>query len=146
MGGALSDLTTYTQWSWPQDGATAAYYGYDLNFEFVESYVNALYMAFTDGTIGDSLHFRCVDANNLHTLVVPVAIHVPSIPQQSALVGTAILVPLAQPIQPPSKSVIIPFCSARLSSTPSRSAQTSPSRTVLTNLPLSPTSSSPQAR
>ena len=101
MGGALSDLTTYTQWSWPQDGATAAYYGYDLNFEFVESYVNALYMAFTDGTIGDSLHFRCVDANNLHTLVVPVAIHVPSIPQQSALVGTAILVPLAQPIQPP---------------------------------------------
>ena len=100
QGGSLSDLTTYTQWSWPQDGMATAYYGYDLNVEFVESYVNALYTAFSDGVVANSLHFRCVDRNNLHTLLLPLAIHVPSIPQQSALVAHEIDVPLAKPLQP----------------------------------------------
>jgi hypothetical protein len=106
QGGALSDLTTYTQWSWPQDGAATAYYGYDLNVEFVESYVNALYTAFSGGVVGQSLHFRCVDRNNLHTLLFPLAIHVPSIPQQSALVAHEIIVPLAKPLQPPPATPI----------------------------------------
>jgi hypothetical protein len=101
QGGALSDLTTYTQWSWPQDGMATAYYGYDLNVEFVESYVNALYTAFSAGVVANSLHFRCVDRNNLHSLLLPLAIHVPSIPQQSALVAHEVIVPLARPLQPP---------------------------------------------
>ena len=101
LGGAVSDLTTYTQWSWPQDGAATAYYGYDLNVEFVESYVNALYTAFSAGVVGNSLHFRCVDRNNQHTLLRPLAIHVPSIPLQSALVAHEIEPPWPKPIAPP---------------------------------------------
>jgi hypothetical protein len=92
--GALTDLHTYTQWSWPLNGATAAYYGYDVNVEFVESYVNALYTAFSYGNVELSLHFRCVDRNNDHTMLVPNAIHVPSIPQQSALAAGAVPTPL----------------------------------------------------
>jgi hypothetical protein len=94
LAGALTDLKTYTQWSWPLDGATTAYYGYDVNVEFVESYVNALYTTFSNGNVDLSLHFRCVDRNNNHTLLVPNAIHVPSIPQQSALAADAVAVPL----------------------------------------------------
>src|ERR1039458_2100762 len=94
LAGALTDLHTYTQWSWPLDGATAAYYGYDVNVEFVESYVNALYTAFSRQSVDLSLHFRCVDRNNNHTLLVPNAIHVPSIPQQGALAAGAETVPL----------------------------------------------------
>lgn len=106
--GAITDLHTYTQWSWPPDGATAAYYGYDVNVEFVETYVNALYTAFSYVTgdesspselIYGSLHFRCVDRNNNHTLLVPNAIHVPSIPQQSALVAGSMSIPLPQLLQ-----------------------------------------------
>jgi len=89
LAGALTDLHTYTQWSWPLNGATAAYYGYDVNVEFVESYVNALYTAFSSGSVDLSLHFRCVDRNNNHTLLVPNAIHVPSILQESALAASA---------------------------------------------------------
>jgi hypothetical protein len=90
LAGALTDLHTYTQWSWPLNGAIAAYYGYDVNVEFVESYVNALYTAFSNGNVDLSLHFRCVDRNNDHTLLVPNAIHVPSIPQESALAAGAL--------------------------------------------------------
>jgi hypothetical protein len=86
--GALTDLTSYTQWSWPLNGAAAAYYGYDVNVEFVETYVNALYTAFSGGSVELSLHFRCVDRNNNHTLLAPNAIHVPSIPQESALAAS----------------------------------------------------------
>jgi hypothetical protein len=98
LAGALEDLGTYTEWSWPQDGASAAYYGYDVNVEFEETYVNALYTAFSSGAVADSLHFRCVDRNQNHTLLVPNAIHVPSIPMESALVAGEIAVPLPQPI------------------------------------------------
>jgi hypothetical protein len=94
LAGGLTDLRTYTQWSWPLDGATAAYFGYDVNVEFLESYVNALYTAFSNGNVDLSLHFRCIDRNNDHTLLVPNAIHVPSIPQQSALAAAAEAVPL----------------------------------------------------
>jgi hypothetical protein len=90
LAGALTDLHTYTQWSWPPNGAAAVYYGYDVNVEFVESYVNALYTAFSGGSVELSLHFRCVDRNNNHTLLVPNAIHVPSIPQESALAAGAL--------------------------------------------------------
>jgi len=102
LAGALDDLHTYTQWSWPPDGAPAAYYGYDVNVEFVESYVNALYTAFSNGSVSNSLHFRCVDRNHRHTLLQPIAIHVPSIPAQSALVAKNVVVPLPTPIAPPS--------------------------------------------
>jgi hypothetical protein len=94
LTGALTDLHTYTQWSWPLDGAPAAYYGYDVNVEFLESYVNALYTAYSNGSVDLSLHFRCVDRNNRHTLLAPNAIHVPSIPQQSALVAGQVPTPL----------------------------------------------------
>ena len=117
IAGAITDLHTYTQWSWPPDGATAAYYGYDVNVEFVESYVNALYTTFASvsvdetsspGLIYGSLHFRCVDRNNNHTLLLPNAIHVPSIPQQSALVAGSVSVPLPQllDVDPVSPAVI----------------------------------------
>ena len=105
LAGAINDLHTYTQWSWPLDGATAAYYGYDVNVEFVESYVNALYTAFSNGSIANSLHFRCVDRNNDHTLLIPNAIHVPSIPQQSALAAASLTVPLPKPLQPPPLNI-----------------------------------------
>jgi hypothetical protein len=92
-GGRLNDLSSYTQWSWPGDGDFAAYYGYDLNVEFNETYVNSLYSTFLAGGepydyAGDprtpALHLRCVDRNQRHTLLVPFAIHVPSAPPQSA--------------------------------------------------------------
>lgn len=100
LAGALTDLHTYTQWSWPPDGSAAAYYRYDVNAEFCESYVNALYTAFSQGSVADSLHFRCVSRNQAHTLLQPSAIHVPSIPQQSALVAGPITAPLPGPLQP----------------------------------------------
>jgi len=106
LGGALTDLDTYTQWSWPLDGAMAAYYGYDVNVEFVESYVNALYTAYSAGNPDLSLHFRCVDRNNNHVLLVPDAIHVPSIPQQGALVAYAEDLPLPSYI--PETPVAVP--------------------------------------
>ncbi len=109
LAGALDDLHTYTQWSWPADGAPAAYYGYDVNVEFVESYVNALYTAFSNGSVSNSLHFRCVDRNHDHTLLQPVAIHVPSIPQQSALVAKNVKVPLPAPLAPPPSLVGTPI-------------------------------------
>jgi len=87
LGGALEDLATYTQWSWPENGALAAYYGYDVNVEFTESYVSALYTTFSGGDIRNSLHFRCVDRNHEHTLLRPIAIQVPSMPLQSAVVA-----------------------------------------------------------
>jgi hypothetical protein len=90
--GSLTDLHTYTQWSWPTDGAQAAYYSYDVNVEFTETYVNALYTAFSAGSIYQSLHFRCTDRNNDHSLLVPNAIHVPSFPQTSALAAGAVSV------------------------------------------------------
>ena len=99
LSGGLTDLHTYTQWSWPLNGAATAYYGYDVNVEFVESYVNALYTAFSYGSVADSLHFRCVDRNNRHTLLQPNAIHVPSIPQQSALAAASYTPPLPAPLE-----------------------------------------------
>jgi hypothetical protein len=83
----LGDLRTYTQWPWPEDGALAAYYGYDFNVEFVESYVNALYAAFPGDGVENHLHFRCVDRNQRFTALQPVAIHVPSLYAANALVA-----------------------------------------------------------
>jgi hypothetical protein len=87
LGGALGDLQTYTQWSWPEDGALAAYYGYDFNVEFVESYVNALYAAFPTDGVENFLHFRCVDRNQRYAALQPIAIHVPSLYATNALVA-----------------------------------------------------------
>jgi hypothetical protein len=102
-GGRLNDLSTYTQWSWPGNGDTAAYYGYDLNVEFNETYVNALYATFLTSALpyeytGDprypALHLRCVDRNQRHTLLTPLDIHVPSAPPQSAnLSGVTVVQP-----------------------------------------------------
>src|ERR1700674_3876877 len=104
--GSLSDLRTYTEWSWPEDGAIAAYYGYDVNVEFEETYVNALYTAFSNGSVADALHFRCFDRNQNHTLLWPIAIHVPSIPPQSALVATEVTAPIPAPITEKPKKPI----------------------------------------
>lgn len=87
LGGALNDLRTYAQWSWPEDGALAAYYGYDLNVEFVETYVNALYTAFPTDSVQNYLHFRCVDRNHRYTVLQPIAIHLPSLYPANALVA-----------------------------------------------------------
>jgi len=96
QGGRLNDLGTYTQWSWPGDGDAAAYYGYDLNVEFNETYVNTLYATFatSNNPLSPALHLRCVDRNQRHTLLVPFAIHVPSAPLQSANISRAIAPPL----------------------------------------------------
>jgi hypothetical protein len=108
LGGALADLHTYTQWSWPMDGATTAYYSYDVNIEFVETYVNALYSYLANNSdIPNSLHFRCVDRNNRHTLFVPNAIHVPSISQQSALVAAVVTPQLPKALQPPPVNITV---------------------------------------
>jgi hypothetical protein len=106
-GGRLNDLSTYTQWSWPGDGDAAAYYGYDLNVEFNETYVNSFYSTFLTGAepydyAGDprtpALHLRCVDRNQRHTLLVPFAIHVPSAPPQSANLSRVVVPSMPQTI------------------------------------------------
>jgi hypothetical protein len=106
-GGHLNDLSTYTQWSWPGDGDTTAYYGYDFNVEFTETYVNALYDTFltndspydyTGDLTTPAVHLRCVDRNQRHTLLVPFDIHVPSAPQQSANVSQVVTVAPPQTI------------------------------------------------
>lgn len=100
-GGRLNDLSTYTQWSWPGDGEAAAYFGYDLNVEFNETYVNSLYATFltrnapydyTGDLLEPALHLRCVDRNQRHTLLVPFRTHVPSAPPQSANVSRVTVV------------------------------------------------------
>lgn len=105
LGGALADLKTYAQWSWPEDGAASAYYGYDVNVEFVETYVNALYTAFSGGSIRQSLHFRCVDRNQRHSLLRPVAIHVPSVPQYAALVALPLVPQFPASLAPGGKDL-----------------------------------------
>ncbi|HEY7165967.1 MAG TPA: hypothetical protein VIB79_15470 [Candidatus Binatia bacterium] len=100
-GGKISNLDSYTQWSWPEDGNVAAYYGYDVNVEFNESYINALYTGVPGtGSPHNSLHFRCVDRNGAHVLFAPNAIHVPSIYAQSALAAASIVPELPETIRP----------------------------------------------
>jgi hypothetical protein len=104
-GGRLNDLATYTQWSWPGNGDAAAYYGYDLNVEFNETYVNALYATFLSSVAPyefasppakPALHMRCIDRNHNHTLLNPIATHVPSAYPQSALVSRVVDLPLPE--------------------------------------------------
>jgi hypothetical protein len=114
QGGGLVDLKTYLQWSWPPDGSPASYFGYDLNVEFNEAYIHALYSVFggsgpIDPPYGDtvllrSLHFRCVDRNNTTTLLLPVAVDVPSIRQQSAVVAGVITPAYPETIASPTPS------------------------------------------
>ncbi len=116
QGGRLNDLATYTQWSWPGNGDAAAYYGYDLNVEFNETYVNALYATFLSSVAPyelanppakPALHMRCMDRNHRHTLLDPIATHVPSAYPQSALVSRVVELSLpeqiaqAAPVAPP---------------------------------------------
>jgi hypothetical protein len=119
-GGRLNDLATYTQWSWPGNGDAAAYYGYDLNVEFNETYVNALYATFLSSVAPyqlasppskPALHMRCMDRNHRHTLLDPIATHVPSAYPQSALVSRVFDLPLPEQIAeapPPAPPVISP--------------------------------------
>ncbi len=102
-GGRLNDLSSYTQWSWPGDGDAAAYYGYDLDVEFNETYVNALYATFLalaapwdyqNSELPPAVHIRCVDRNQRYTLLQPIATHVPSIYPQSATVNAVLDPPL----------------------------------------------------
>jgi hypothetical protein len=106
-GGRLNDLATYTQWSWPGNGDAAAYYGYDVNVEFNETYVNALYATFLSSVAPyelanppskPALHMRCMDRNHRHTLLDPIATHVPSAYPQSALVSRVIELGLPEEI------------------------------------------------
>jgi hypothetical protein len=112
-GGRLNDLATYTQWSWPGDGDPSAYFGYDIGVEFDETYVVALYTAFGAavashavyrGVGGIPLHFRCVDRNNAHVLIVPSATSVPSVPQQSALMGAVVEPAIPDVVDAPTTS------------------------------------------
>lgn len=111
QGGRLNDLSTYTQWSWPDDGDAAAYYGYDLNVEFNETYVNALYATFLtlgapwdyqNSELPPAVHIRCVDRNQRYTLLQPIATHVPSVYPQSATVNAVVDLPLPATIAPPA--------------------------------------------
>ncbi len=108
-GGRLNDLSTYTQWSWPADGDAAAYYGYDLNVEFNETYVNALYATYLaqaapwdyqNPELPPAVHVRCADRNQRYTLLEPIATHVPSIYPQSATVNDVLDLPLPATIAP----------------------------------------------
>jgi hypothetical protein len=108
IAGSLHDLNTYTQWSWPLDGAVSAYFGYDVSVEFVETYVNQLYNQFA-GDGQSSLHFRCVDRNNRYTAIVPNAEHVPSVPSNSALVATEVVPALPATLAPPSNIILNPI-------------------------------------
>lgn len=107
VAGSLEDLTTYAQWSWPLDGATAAYYGYDVSVEFTEAYVNQLYSPFAPAS-QIPLHFRCVDRNNGYTLLVPDGTEVPSVPVNSALVASAVVPALPSTLNPPSNIILNP--------------------------------------
>ena len=107
VAGSLADLTTYTQWSWPLDGATTAYYGYDVSVEFLETYVNELYSRFA-GKGQSSLHFRCLDRNNGYTALVPNVIHVPSVPTNSALVAAETVPALPATLAPPNNIILNP--------------------------------------
>ena len=123
-GGRLNDLATYTQWSWPGNGDAAAYYGYDLNVEFNETYVNALYATFLSSVAPyefasppakPALHMRCIDRNHHHTLLDPIATHVPSAYPQSALVSRVIDLPLPEQIAevpPPAPPFVHPTAPA----------------------------------
>jgi hypothetical protein len=101
--GGLMDLSSYTQWSCPLNGSLAAYYGYDVNVEFTETYVNELYKIFSGGDANNSLHFRCFDRNHAHTILKPINIHVPSMPFNSAIVGEDF-----NPGAPPSLTSSVP--------------------------------------
>ncbi|MBJ7608164.1 MAG: hypothetical protein JF887_01865 [Candidatus Dormibacteraeota bacterium] len=104
--GTLVNLESYVEWSWPGNGDRVAYYGYDLNVEFNESYVNALYVAAAEGSglagtagrgvssLTRALHLRCRDRNHNHTLVPTIAVTVPSAPGQSAVVGAPLMPPM----------------------------------------------------
>jgi hypothetical protein len=107
VAGSLADLTTYTQWSWPLDGATTAYFVYDVSVEFVETYVNQLYAQFA-GRGQSSLHFRCLDRNNGYTALVPNATHVPSVPTNAALVATEAVPALPATLTPPNNIILNP--------------------------------------
>lgn len=100
LGGAQGDLASYVQWFWPPNGALAAYYGYDFNVEFVETYVNALYAGFSGGSPANALHLRCFDRNRRRSLIQNADIHVDSIPQMSALVAQPASVPLPDVLKP----------------------------------------------
>jgi hypothetical protein len=129
-GGQLLDLHTYLQWSWPADGESAAYYGYDVNVEFNETYVNKLYTALSNGNLLNSLHFRCVDRNQLHVALVPAAIRVPSAYWQSALVAYWTPQPLPQSVVSllPSTLVLLPGSLQRLADALQRLTAATPSR------------------
>ncbi len=112
-GGRLNDLLTYTQWSWPGDGDVAAYYAYDLNVEFTETYVNALYATFlsnaepydyASSNLPPAVHLRCADRNQRQTLLLSLATHVPSAYPQSAIVAAASDVPLPATLAEPQPS------------------------------------------
>jgi len=115
-GGKLRDLDSYTQWSWPEDGNVAAYFGYDVNVEFNESYINALYVGVPGATSpNNSLHFRCRDRNSAHLAFVTNAIHVPSIRPQSALVAMHGVPQLPETLSPKSR---FPFAPSKVAAIP----------------------------
>ena len=107
VAGSLADLTTYTEWSWPLDGAATAYFGYDVSVEFTETYVNELYAQFAL-TTQIPLHFRCVDRNNRYTALVPDGSEVPSVPVNTALVAAAAVPALPATLTPPSTIILSP--------------------------------------
>ena len=94
-GGALLDLDTYLTWAWPEDGAAAAYYSYDVSFEFNEPYVHRLYADRGRGEAGESLHFRCTDRSGRWIMLDPFEVQAPALPPNAGLVAEVLAV--AQP-------------------------------------------------
>jgi hypothetical protein len=96
-GGPLSDLGTYLAASWPEDGAAAAYTGYDVVAEFNEGYVHRLYTSLGRGEAAESLHFRCADRNGRHVEFEPFAVQSVTVPANAGLLAEVLVVP-----QPPA--------------------------------------------
>ncbi|MHB8455742.1 MAG: hypothetical protein ACYDDO_13855 [Acidiferrobacterales bacterium] len=86
-GGSLQDLKTYVQWSWPDNGQLAAYYGYDLNVEFNEDCVNFLYASLDQGSILNALRLRGEDRNHRLVYLRTLSIRPPAVKQQTAVIA-----------------------------------------------------------
>lgn len=98
-GGMLKNLNSYIQWSWPDAGQVAAYYGYDLNVEFNEDNVNYFYASLDGGSILNALRLRCVDRNHRHTYLRTLSIRPPALPKQTAVIAGVMTPDLPQAVQ-----------------------------------------------
>jgi hypothetical protein len=91
-GGPLLDLGSYVVWSWPEDGAEAAYFGYDVVFEFNEPYIHQLYAEKFRGLAGETVHFRCLDRAGRWVMLDPFGVNTVTVAANAALLGELLAV------------------------------------------------------